>query len=187
MRRVLQISGIVAAVCVLVTAYAVYNLNAVITYDQQRILNRVSQALGRKVNVGQIQARLRLGLAIEASDVKVADDPAFSHEPFLSAAMVSLDVQFVPLLSGNVKIQSLELLNPKIRILRNDDRKLNVGSLGADVSEEAPQVKPGSASAIRGMIWDIARDATIKGLEPKMGPFTTATPCSRERRCKLAI
>jgi len=169
MRRVLLIGGLAAGVGILIavaiTAYAVNNLNAIIAYNQQRILHRVSWELGRKVDVGKIQARLRLRLAIHVADVKVADDPAFSDESFLSTAEIALDVQFIPLLRGKVKVQSLELAQPHFRILRNADRKLNLDSLGVHLSGDLQGLKPvKGASAIGGIVWSVARDLTIEAL-----------------------
>ncbi len=123
MRRVLVISGLAAAFSVLIaagiTAYAVYNLTAVIGSNQQRILNRVSKALDRPVQVGEIKARVGWGLGIQVDDLKIADDPDFSKDPFLTAEQVAMDVEFVPLLHGMVKVHRLNLIKPYIRILKN--------------------------------------------------------------------
>ena len=87
--------------------------------QQQRILARVSDALGRRVDVGQIKAQMGFGVSIEVSGLKIADDAAFSEKPFLSANEVSVEVEFVPLLYGDAKVTRLELINPDIRIVRN--------------------------------------------------------------------
>jgi uncharacterized protein involved in outer membrane biogenesis len=169
MHRVLRIAGLAVAIAVVIaagiTAYAAYNLTALIARNQNRILYRVSKALGRGVQVGHIKARVGLGLAIEADDLKIADDPAFSHDPFLSASQASLDVKFLPLLHGKVKVHRLELTKPIIRILRQANGKLNVDTLGegapADLS--AARHRRG-AGAVRGVVWVIAREVSIKGL-----------------------
>jgi uncharacterized protein involved in outer membrane biogenesis len=133
MRRVLLISGLAVAGVVIImaalTGYAVYNLTALITYHQKRILNQVSDALGRPLEVGAIKAKVGLGLAIEVDGLKIADDPSFSNTPFLTAAQASFDVEFLPLLRGRVKVVSLELTQPSVRILKNADGFMNVDSI----------------------------------------------------------
>ncbi len=133
MRRVLLISGLAIACAMVfvaaITGYAVYNLTALITRHQARILHQVSNVLGRPVQYSGIKAKVGLGLAIEVDGLKIADDPAFSNTPFLTAAQTSFDVKFLPLLRGQVKVISLELSQPNIRILRNADGRLNVDSI----------------------------------------------------------
>ncbi|HEY2105527.1 MAG TPA: AsmA family protein, partial [Candidatus Binataceae bacterium] len=166
----LRLAGLAIAGAVLIaagiTALAAYNLTALVTRNQNRILYRVSKALGRSVQVGHIKAHLGLGLSIEADDLKIADDSAFSHDPFLSAAQALLDVKFLPLLRGMVKVHQLELTQPTIRILRQANGKLNIDTLGegapADLS--APRHRHRGAEAVRGVVWAIAREVSIKGL-----------------------
>ena len=134
MRRVFLISGIAAFGAALIAgaviAYAVYNLTALITRHQNRIVHQLSDALSRPVEVGAIKAKVGLGLAIEASGLKIADDPAFSNTPFMTADKASFDVKFLPLLRGKVEVLSLDLAQPNIRILRNAEGTLNVDSIG---------------------------------------------------------
>jgi uncharacterized protein involved in outer membrane biogenesis len=169
MHRVLRIAGLALAVAVLIaagiTAYAAYNLTSIIARNQERILNRVSKTLGRPVQIGQIKARVGLGLAIEADSLRIADDPAFSQQPFLSADQFALDVEFMPLLHGEVKVRQLEMTKPVIRILKQADGKLNLDTLG-EHSAPSPTLshEHGGAGAMRGVVWAIARQVSIKGL-----------------------
>ncbi len=169
MHRALRIAGLAVAGAVLiaagVVAYAAYNLTGLIARHQQRILQRASAALGRPVKVGQIKARVGVGLAIEVDDLEIADNPTFSHDPFLSAARFSLDVEFVPLLHGKVKVHELELTDPVIRILKRADGILNVDSLGGNSAAPAGVGRGrGGAGAMSGVVWAIARQVSIKGL-----------------------
>ena len=153
MRRVFVISGIAAAgaalVAAAVVAYAVYNLTALITRHQNRILNQLSDALGRPVEVGAIKAEVGLGLAIEGSSLKIADDPAFSNTPFLTANKASFDVKFLPLLRGKVEVLSLELAQPNLRILRNAEGRMNVDSIGE--SPHSAAATPGESHSHWGL------------------------------------
>lgn len=180
MHRVLRIAGLAVAGAVLIaaaiTAYAAYNLTALVTRNQNRILYRVSKALGRSVQVGHIKAHVGWGLAIEADDLKIADDPAFSHDPFLSVAQASFDVKFLPLLRGQVKVHRLELNRPAIRILRQADGKFNIDTLGEGAQAHPSAIHRRGAGAASGVVWAIARDVSIKGLAINDGTVYYSDP-----------
>jgi uncharacterized protein involved in outer membrane biogenesis len=133
-RRILLISGIVIGAVVLIavglTAYAYFNLSSIVAHNEKRILARVSDALGRRVEVGTIQAQMGWGVSVEIAGLKIADDSAFSEKPFLAANDVSVDVEFFPLLRGEAKVIRLELIKPDIRIVMNADGDLNVSTIG---------------------------------------------------------
>ncbi len=135
MRRIVLISGIVvgaaALIAVALTAYAFFNLSSIVAHNEKRILARVSDALGRPVQVGKIQAQMGWGVSVEVSGLTIADDPAFSAKPFLAANDVSIDVEFFPLLLGEAKVTRLELIKPDIRIVMNPDGDLNVSTIGS--------------------------------------------------------
>ncbi len=135
MRRTLLISGIVVGAVVLIaaglTAYAYFNLSSIVAHNEKRILARVSDALGRRVEVGTIQAQMGWGVSVEIAGLKIADDSAFSEKPFLAANDVSVDVEFFPLLRGEAKVIRLELIKPDIRIVMNADGDLNVSTIGS--------------------------------------------------------
>ncbi len=65
MRRTQLIAGIVVGAVVLIagglTAYAYFNLSSIVAHNEKRILARVSDALGRRVEVGKIQAQMGWG------------------------------------------------------------------------------------------------------------------------------
>ena len=142
MRRTLLISGIAVGAVVVVAGaivvYAFFNLSSIVTSNQQRILARISDGLGRRVEVANIQAHMGLGVSIEVSGLKIADDPAFSVKPFVAADAVSVEVEFLPLLRGEAKVSRLKLIKPNIRIIRMVDCDFNIGSIGAKTEEAKP-------------------------------------------------
>ncbi len=83
-----------------------------------------------------------LGVSIEVSGLKIADDPAFSEKPFVVADDVSVEVEFIPLLRGEAKIIRLDLTKPDIRIVRNARGDYNVESIGTSAAEPKPSSKP---------------------------------------------
>ena len=132
----LIVSGFAVAgiflILVALVGLAIYNLSAIIDHNQKRILALVSNGLGRSVAVDQIHANLGLGIAIEVDGLRVADDPAFSQLPFISANQVSMEVEFLPLIRyGRANVVKLDLIKPDIRILRTAGGKLNIATLGS--------------------------------------------------------
>ncbi len=71
MRRILLISADVVGAVVLIaaalTAYAFVNLSSIVARNEKRILARVSDELGRRVDVGKIQAQMGWGVSVEVS------------------------------------------------------------------------------------------------------------------------
>ena len=70
MRRLLIIAGIAVAAVVLIaaglTAYAYFNLSSIVARNENRIVARMSDALGRHVEVGKIQAQLGWGVSVRS-------------------------------------------------------------------------------------------------------------------------
>jgi uncharacterized protein involved in outer membrane biogenesis len=139
LRKILVISGVVVGAVVLIaaalTAYAFFNLSSIVARNEKRILARVSHELGRRVEVGKIQAQMGWGVSVEVSGLKIADDPAFSAKPFLAANEVSIEVEFIPLLRGAAKVVRLDLIKPDIRIVMNARGDLNVSTIGSSFDE----------------------------------------------------
>ncbi|MGH7934707.1 MAG: AsmA family protein [Candidatus Binataceae bacterium] len=141
MRRTLPIVGGVIGVIVLIfiglVVYAVLNLNSIIKANRGYILARASAALGRPVEAGDITASIGWGVMMNVTHVKVADDPAFSKEPFLTANNVAVEVEFLPLLFRHVKVRRLVLEEPQVRVIRNPAGVLNVRTIGKKPGAQA--------------------------------------------------
>ncbi len=146
LHRILLISGIVVGSIVLIAGgligYAYFNLSSLVAHNEKRILARVSDALGRRVEVAKIQAQVGWGVSVEVSGLTIADDPAFSTKPFLAANDVSVDVEFFPLLYGDAKVVRLELNKPDIRIVMNAAGDLNLSSLGVSPEDARQETEP---------------------------------------------
>jgi AsmA protein len=100
-------------------------------------------ALGRKVTIGHLRVALLSG-GISVDDISIADDPAFSSEPFLKARAVNLGVAWLPLVfSKQVRVQSFRLEEPQVVLLRSASGKWNFSSLGTSPTSHAG----GSAAA----------------------------------------
>lgn len=134
MRRALLVGGSILCVIALIIGavfgYAAFNLNSIIQSNRERILTRVSDALGRPVAVAAIKASFGWGVSLDLNGLTLADDPAFSNQPMVSVQDVLCRVEFIPLLSKHLKIVRLDIENPEIRVIRSPSGQLNVATIG---------------------------------------------------------
>jgi AsmA protein len=99
----------------------------------------LSTALGRQVKVGNLRLSL-LGGRVAADDLSIADDPAFSKEPFIHAKALGVGVEVIPLIfSKELKVTDLTIEQPQIALLRTTSGEWNFSSIG--VKKEKPSGK----------------------------------------------
>ena len=91
----------------------------------------IGGALGRKVSIGNVKVALFSGgMAIE--DLSIADDPAFSTAPFVTAKAVTVGVDLMPLiLSRSLHVKSFRLEDPQVVLLNSPSGQWNFSGLGA--------------------------------------------------------
>jgi len=138
MKRFLVISGIIVGVLLLVIIAVPLFIN--VDSFRPDLEKKLSAALNRQVHIGKLDASLLSGGA-SASDITIADDPAFNKDPFLKAASVKVGVQLMPLIfSKQLKVTSLTIQKPDITLLKNAAGKWNYSTLGA--TAEAQKTPP---------------------------------------------
>jgi AsmA protein len=123
-KRLLRIAGIAIALVLLIALALPFFINA----NQFRpvLEERLSAALGREVKIGDLKLSLFSGGA-SASDVTVADDPAFSKDPFLRAKALAVGVELWPLItSRQLNVTSLTIDQPEISVLQSADGDWNL-------------------------------------------------------------
>jgi AsmA protein len=92
---------------------------------------RLTGALGRDVKIGDLKLSLFSGGA-SASDVTIADDPAFSKDPFVRAQALAVGVELWPLIfSRQLKVTSLTIDQPEITLIQSASGDWNFSSLGS--------------------------------------------------------
>jgi uncharacterized protein involved in outer membrane biogenesis len=139
MRKALLIfASVIVVVIGGLLIYAVVNLNSIIDSNRTLILGRLSTSLDRPVTVGDIKASVGWGVAIEVDDLRIAEDPAFSQEPFVAANKITIDVEFLPLLHGKAKLKQLHLIEPQIHVIRNAAGVLNLSTIGGRGESNSP-------------------------------------------------
>lgn len=104
----------------------------------------LGHALGREVTLGKLHASVWSG-SLHADEIRIGDDPAFGKQPFVSAQSLQLGVRLLPLLlHRQLRITSLTLDQPSVRLLQDRAGRWNFASLGGATAAAAP---PATSSA----------------------------------------
>src|SRR5882762_9642648 len=141
------------------------------------IEEKLSAALGRPVTVGNMSLSLFTG-ALAADDLAIADDPAFSKTPFLTAKSLKVGVEMMPLIfSKALHVTGVTIEQPEVSLVKDAEGKWNYSSLATSDSKAA--TKPASQSA--------ASDFTIAKLELKDGRVTVSSTTSPKKHVYDAL
>jgi uncharacterized protein involved in outer membrane biogenesis len=153
MRRLVWIGSALTlaalSVAVLVFVLAAVNLDRIIEANRFYLLDTVSGAVGRRVSVQRISAKLGWGVSLKLEDVAIAEDAAFASkgEPFFHAKVVFGRVSALPLLAGRVEIGRLAFEDAQIRLIRNAQGRFNFATLGTPPATASPTAGPAQSDA----------------------------------------
>src|ERR1700734_2780073 len=127
----------VAAALLLIGVFTVSHFLEADTY-RGRIEKVLTDSLGRPVQLGHLSFSLFSG-SLLAEAPSIADDPAFSSGPFLTAKDVRIGVELTPLLIHHqLHITGFTLHQPTIVLLRAENGTWNYSSLGCEGKRKAP-------------------------------------------------
>ena len=153
-KKVLLIGAAVVAVLLIAVVALPFLIDA--NQFRPKLEEEMTNALGRKVQVGNISLSILSG-AVSVDDVSVADDPAYSAGPFLKAKAVNVGVALVPLIfSRSLQVQSFRVEQPEVFLLRSPSGKWNFSSLGAAAKEQGSGVKGTGGSGAAGGSTDVS-------------------------------
>ncbi|MGD0445704.1 MAG: AsmA family protein [Edaphobacter sp.] len=95
-----------------------------------RIESTLTTSLGRKVTLGKLDLSVLSG-SLVAENATIADDPAFSNQPFLEAKKLKIGIEMMPLIfSREIHITSFTLDSPTTILLRAANGSWNFSSIG---------------------------------------------------------
>ena len=94
-----------------------------------RATQSISQALGRRVQIGDIRLRFLPQLGFELDDFSIFDDPSFGAEPLLRAPSVNATVRLTALIRGRLEISSLSFNEASLNLTRNSEGQWNLQDL----------------------------------------------------------
>jgi len=129
---------IVVFVVVLIAVIALLPLLIDANQFKPTLETKLTTALGRKVDIGNIQLAILSG-GVRVDNVSIADDPAFSRTPFLTARQLTAGVALVPLIfSKKIEVSSFTVTDPQVTLLRSASGTWNFSSLGKTQAKSAP-------------------------------------------------
>ena len=84
------------------------------------------------------------------NDVSIADDPAFSKSPFITAKSLKIGVELLPLIfSKQLNVTGIVLDEPQITLLKSTNGTWNFSSLGGASAKKSPEpAKSGASQAL---------------------------------------
>lgn len=143
LKRYLRIGGIAFAVLILILIVLPFLIN--VNRFRPKVESEASTALGRQVTVGNLSLSLLSG-RVGADRIAIADDPAFSNSPFVTAKSLKIGVEMIPLIfSKQLNVTDITLDEPQITLLKAANGKWNFSSIGAASAQKEPEKDSGSA------------------------------------------
>ncbi|HEU0006960.1 MAG TPA: AsmA family protein [Terriglobia bacterium] len=110
-----------------------------------KLVTEAEVILHRRMSVQAVEITVFTGLGIRLNRAIIFDDLRFANAPFVSLNSVTVRPRLLPLLRGSVEVASIELEQPEIRLIQNQNRIWNFESIGAAPVGRAG--KPGPAGA----------------------------------------
>ncbi|HXB75208.1 MAG TPA: AsmA family protein [Candidatus Acidoferrales bacterium] len=164
MKRIIIIVGIVVVLLLGALAAVPFLINP---NDFRPMLeSNLSDALGRQVKLGNLGLSILHG-AVTAADLAVADDPAYSHTPFVQAKSLKVAVELWPLItSRKLNVTGLEIDQPQIVLMQGANGEWNFSNLGGNRAASQKKVAAPSEPAGKPL------DLSVKLVKITNGRFT---------------
>ena len=146
--RIAKYIGIAVVLLLLIAIAIPFFIDA--NQFRPRLEAALSESLGRRVKMGKLTVALWSG-GVRAEELSIADDPAYSREPFLEAKSLQLKVELVPLIfSRRLNVTGLTIEQPAIVLLQSPTGEWNFSSLGGQrkVPPAAPPISAGEPLAL---------------------------------------
>lgn len=168
-----KLVGVLIALVVIVVIL-IFALPALVSVNQyhDKIQAELQQKLHRQVGLGDMRLKI-VPLSIRVSDVSIGEDPKFNTgKPFATTQDLAVSVRLLPLLRHDVELNSVELVNPKIELVRNAQGVWNFASLQGEQTPN-PEQTPNATSA--------KPSQAPAPSASKPSPTTPSTPASNQR------
>lgn len=146
MKKLVVVVAVVFALVAVVLAVALSRLESTLNENRDWVSDKISAALGRQVRFGEVGISILGGLGVRVTDLVIADDPAFSKEPFVTADAIDLGVSLLPALFGRIEVGHVVLRSPRIHLVQTA-RGLSTSTLGAGGNEKAAEQPEATGAA----------------------------------------
>ena len=116
------------------------------------LLSQIRPYVGREIDFQDIELTILTGLGAEIQGLRIADDPAFSNEDFLTLDRLQVRIRLLPLLGKKVEVRSILIREPVVRIVRNAKGAFNfqnvvISQAGATGAKAEAQEESDSSSS----------------------------------------
>jgi uncharacterized protein involved in outer membrane biogenesis len=142
MRKLGVVLGIVGVVLViaLVLVFTLGNPNR----HRAVIQAQLERQFGRQVTLGEMSLGL-IPFRFQVENPVVAEDPRIGQtKPFVQAEKVDIRVSLIPLLRGNVQVDSIELQRPRVELIRTKAGTWNFSTFGPKTAPAKAETPGGS-------------------------------------------
>jgi AsmA protein len=127
MKRILTIAGVALGLLILILILIPLLVSG--NTFRPKLENMASQALGRKVQIGNLAFSLFSG-SLRADNLSIADDPRFSQSPFLTASSLEIGVEVWPLItSKQLNVTGITIDKPVVHLISNSANQWNYSTL----------------------------------------------------------
>ena len=183
----ITIAAVVGGIILLLLIAIPFLLNA--DNYRPRIQTALSDATGRQVTLGHLSFSLFSG-SLTADQLSIADDPAFSQQPFIQAQQIHIGIEVGPLIfDKQIKIRGITIDTPKINLIQNQANVWNYASLGnsskrankPETQSSMPNLSIGVLEVKDGQvtITDLGAPTpprVIQSVQAKISDFSLTTP-----------
>lgn len=177
MKKALKWIGVAVVILIVILFIAPFLIP--VNSFRPTIEQRASEALGRKVSVGNLSLSI-LGGSLGMDNLSVSDDPKFNSGPFLTAKSVKVGVELMPLIfSKQLNVTDVSIVNPQVVMLKDPSGKWNFSSIGNSSGQpaQAPaQSKPQPSGSSGG-----AQSVSVGKLSLENGQITVGNTNSQKR------
>lgn len=135
--RWVRIAVIAVAVLLVILLALPFLIN--VNSFRPKIESELTSALGRPVTLGDLSLSLLRG-TVGVENVSIADDPAFSKSPFVTAKSLKVGVELMPLIfSKTLNVTGIVLDEPKITLLKAANGTWNFSTLGGSGAKQTAE------------------------------------------------
>ena len=146
MKRTIRIIAIVVGILIVIAVALPFLVD--VNSFRPKLEGELTSALGRQVKVGNLTLSIFSG-SVSADNISIADDPAFSTNPFVTSKSLKAGVEVMPLVfSKTLHITGITLEEPQVTLLKTANGQWNFSSIGGNApppGQAAPA--PGTAPA----------------------------------------
>jgi AsmA protein len=135
--RWLRITGIAVAVLLVILLALPFLIN--VNSFRPKIESELTNVLGRPVTLGELSLSLLSG-KVGVENVSIADDPAFSKSPFVTAKSLKVGVELMRLIfSKTLNVTGIVLDEPNITLLKAANGTWNFSTLGGPGAKKSAE------------------------------------------------